>query len=312
MESHAASSQKIHPAAYGALHEALSVIYWYKRDLIQFIRHRVREHPELITGLDFTAYKRVFAEEFVDRLMEHEDRYRDLTLDIMLEVSQLESFPSLKRHADADKLLPAAHQAVASLRKWTKVHQGILEERELLAQELADRRATTAQNKSFSDRLSRLRERFIELGQASDRQGAGRLFEVLLNDLFNLFDLDPRLSYELDSEQIDGSLAFDTDNYIVEAKWTKKPIQVEDLDKFDTKVKRKGKNALGLFVSVNGFTSGALRQYEQRTSFITMDGGDLFCVLDGRIPLDELLARKKRNANETGNCYFPAHLAVTD
>jgi hypothetical protein len=28
--------------------------------------------------------------------------------------------------------------------------------------------------------------------------------------------------------------------------------------------------------------------------------------------LDELLRRKKRYANETGNCYYPAHLAAID
>ncbi len=43
---------------------------------------------------------------------------------------------------------------------------------------------------------------------------------------------------------------------------------------------------------------------------VTREEGDLICVLDGRITLDELLRRKKRYANETGNCYFPAHLAV--
>ncbi|WP_432073178.1 hypothetical protein [Streptomyces wuyuanensis] len=68
--------------------------------------------------------------------------------------------------------------------------------------------------------------------------------------------MEPRLSYSLEYEQIDGSLTFDTDDYIVEAKW---------------------------------------RQ-----------GLDFLYVLDGRLTLDELLRRKKRHANETGSCYFPA------
>jgi hypothetical protein len=33
---------------------------------------------------------------------------------------------------------------------------------------------------------------------------------------------------------------------------------------------------------------------------------DLMAVLDGRSALDELLRRKKRYADETGKCYFPA------
>ncbi|HKR51533.1 MAG TPA: hypothetical protein VJT72_18520 [Pseudonocardiaceae bacterium] len=64
---------RIHPGAYGALIEALASIYWYKKDLKKFIQTRAAEHPELLVGLDFDGYKRVFAEEFVDRLMADEE-----------------------------------------------------------------------------------------------------------------------------------------------------------------------------------------------------------------------------------------------
>ncbi|WP_432046280.1 restriction endonuclease [Streptomyces asiaticus] len=312
MERRSSPAHQIHPAAYGALSDALASIYWYKRDLAQFIRRRVSGHPELLSGLDFDAYKRVFADEFVDRLMADEDRYQELALSIMLEVSQLDSFPSLKRHADANKLLPAAHQAVASLRKWTSQHQSVINEREKLAKELAERRANVQAQQNFSQKMADLKNQFMELDRMPNRQKAGLLFEPFLNDLFALFDLEPRLSYTLEDEQIDGSLSFDTDDYIVEAKWRKDPVEVEDVVKFDDKVKRKGRNALGIFVSVNGFSSGARRRYEHSTSFITMEGSDLFCVLEGRIPLDELLRRKKRHANETGNCYFPPFLALSE
>jgi hypothetical protein len=38
---------------------------------------------------------------------------------------------------------------------------------------------------------------------------------------------------------------------------------------------------------------------------MTMDGADIICVLDQRARLDDLLRRKKRHANETGECYYP-------
>jgi hypothetical protein len=63
---------------------------------------------------------------------------------------------------------------------------------------------------------------------------------------------------------------------------------------------------LGLFISINGFTSGAIEAYRERTPLITMDGDDLFCVLDQQVRLDELLKRTKRHASETESCYFPA------
>lgn len=63
-----------------------------------------------------------------------------------------------------------------------------------------------------------------------------------------------------------------------------------------------GKNATGLFVSINGFTEPFLKRFEQATPFIALDGSDLFMVLDGRVRLDDLLRAKKRHANETGSC----------
>lgn len=304
--------RRIPAGAYGALIEALASIYWYKKDLRRFIQTRAAEHPELLVGLDFDDYKHAFAEEFVDRLMADEEQYCDLTLTIMLEVAQMDSFLSLKRHADAATLLPAAQEAVAALGTWTDKYQGLVEEREALAAELAARRAQIEVQQGFAGKLAALKDQFVVLGKMENRQKAGLLFEPFLNELFHLFDLEPRLSYVLKSEQIDGSLTFDTDDYIIEAKWWKGPVEVEDVDKFDAKVRRKGKNALGLFISVNGFTAGAREEYDKRTSFITMDGGDLFCVLEGRIALDGLLRRKKRHANETGDCYFPAFLALAE
>lgn len=73
----------------------------------------------------------------------------------------------------------------------------------------------------------------------------------------------PRLSYSLEREQIDGSLSFDTDDYIVEARWQQDPVSRADADIFAAKVRRKAKNALRLFVSVNGFSRKALDQYQR-------------------------------------------------
>ncbi|GAA1890693.1 restriction endonuclease [Streptantibioticus ferralitis] len=310
MTTESTRTQQIHPAAYGALVEALASIYWYKKDLAKFIRHRVTDFPELLVGLDFDGYKRTVADEFVDRLMEGDSRYRELALDLMVEISEMDSFPGLKRNPDSNRLIGLAREAVADLKKWTEQYRGALQERQAVERATADYRARTAARQSFSGELERLKERFLEVGSMPNRQEAGRLFEIFLNELFQLFDLDPRLSYKLATEQIDGSLSFDTDDYIIEAKWHKGAMEREALDIFDQKVKRKGRNALGLYIAVNGFTAGALREYNRCTSFITLDGGDLFCVLDGRIHLDELLKRKKRHANETGNCYFPVHQVI--
>lgn len=155
-------AQRIHPAAYGALSEALATIYWYKRDLATFIRRRAGGYPQLLAGLDFDGYKRAVADEFVDRLMADEDTYRDLTLELMLEVALLEDFPSLKRQPDAEKLLAQAWAAVASLKRWTQKHQGLVDEREALAEELAARRTAIQVQRGFAGKLTALEKQFLE------------------------------------------------------------------------------------------------------------------------------------------------------
>lgn len=68
----------------------------------------------------------------------------------------------------------------------------------------------------------------------------------------------------------------------------------------------RGKLALGLYVSINGFSKGALDVYSDSTPFITMDDIDLMAVPDERVRLDDLLRQKKRHMNKTGSCYYPA------
>lgn len=76
-------------------------------------------------------------------------------------------------------------------------------------------------------------------------------------------------------------------------------------------MRRRGKNAVGIFVSVNGFTRAALDEYAHSTPFLTVDGADLMAVLDQRIALDGLLRAKRRHANQTGSCHLPAARLLT-
>ncbi|MEU5688284.1 hypothetical protein DEJ48_38665 [Streptomyces venezuelae] len=67
-------------------------------------------------------------------------------------------------------------------------------------------------------------------------------------------------------------ISSDTDDYIPEAKWLKGAVEAGPLMLFNDKVRRKGKDALGRFISVNGFSSGARSAFNERTAFLTVDG----------------------------------------
>ncbi|MFB9902392.1 restriction endonuclease [Allokutzneria oryzae] len=252
--------------------------------------------------------KREVADELIDRMMRDERVYQNATLQLMLEVANMKRFPELERHSDSEHLLTQARDAVAELKRQTSTHEQLILERQRAEAERAAYAQQVELQRRFADELEELKQEFHQLASLETQpQQRGRQFEKFLNRLFGIFDLDPRLSYELRYEQIDGAFSFDTDDYILEAKWTKKKVDVKDANHFSEKVRDKGKNALGLIVSVNGFTGDAIEKYSRRTPFMTMDGADLFLVLEQRVRLDDLLRRKKRHANETGECYFPAN-----
>jgi hypothetical protein len=301
--------KRISTEAYQALREALAVIVWNKRPFESYLRTALRDSPELLAGLPFAEPKRVVADHLVDRLIEREQKYRSVALTLMLEVASMETFTNIemvKDQEDRELRLREAKRAVARLRDLTRNYAEALSERERIAADEEAQRGQREAQRKFADAIEELRQRFLALQTMTDRQQAGRELERLLTDFFVLYDMEPRLSYSLDREQIDGSLSYDTDDYIVEVRWRKEPVSRADADVFAAKVRRKGKNAVGLFISIEGFSQDALDQYAEATPFLAMDGTDLYLTLDQRVRLDDLIKAKKRHANETGNCFLPA------
>jgi hypothetical protein len=295
--------------AYQALRDALAAIFWNKRPFETYLRTALRDNPELLVGLPFQEPKRVIADLLVDRLVENERKYQAITLMLMLEIASMDEFPNVAQIKDLDDRelrLTEAKSAVLRLRKLTREYAGAISERERLAAEAEARHAQEEAQRKFADEIDTLKQRFVGMQSETDKQARGKEFEKLLNAFFALFDMEPRLAYNLEREEIDGSLSFDTDDYIVEARWRVEPVDRGDADIFAAKVRRKGKNAVGLLISVNGFTSAARDQYREATPFIAMDGADLFLALDQRVRLDDLIRSKKRHANETGDCYLAA------
>ncbi|MGV9300047.1 hypothetical protein [Amycolatopsis sp. NPDC003676] len=306
--------KRISTAAYQALRAALPVITWNKRPFETYLRTALREHPALLVGLNFSDTKRNVSDQLIDTLITHEDKYQDVTLQLMLELASMTKFPNLeqiKDDADRTLRLQEAIDAINHLKSVTEEYSGRLADAE--RQEAARKAAAdqAAAIRKFSDDLAVLRDRFLQLQQGLDKHKRGYALESLLADLFLLYDLEPRVAYNLELEQIDGSFSFDTDDYIIEARWRDALADRGDGDIFKAKVLSKGKNAMGLFVSIKGYTANFIKRFEESTPFITMDGSDLYLILEGRVRLDDLLRAKKRHANDTGSCHLPASKYLT-
>lgn len=301
-------NKRISTEAYQALRDALAVVTWYKRPFQALVTMSLRDNPELVAGVNFTDTKRNVADELVQKLVAQENRYQDVAIRFMLEIAAMTRFSDIEQLPEPDRTtrLADAQQAVGRLRELTEQFSERLQEQERLQAEREANKVQADALRRFEDDVAALKARFLELQAATDPRQRGYDFEALLSELFKLFDMEPRLGHRSQTEQIDGSLSFDTDDYILEAKWIAESVSREAADAFAAKVRRKGKNALGLFVAVNGFSSAALTTYAESTPFVSMDGSDVYLVLDGRVRLDDLLRAKRRHANETGSCYLPA------
>lgn len=144
------------------------------------------------------------------------------------------------------------------------------------------------------------KERFYDLLKKENRQRAGLLFEKFLYDLFCHFDLKPNGPFSVVGEQIDGSFELDHDIYLVEAKWHANSIQEHDLLVFRGKIEGKSSITRGVFVAVNGYTSGAIQALYtgKQPNFFLIDGLDLYSLFSNKLDLVEMLRFKRRSMAE--------------
>ena len=299
--------KKISATAINALKKALATVYWYKSDLRSFLDHTIA-NKQILSYLDWNDYKRNICSHLVDLLIKNEDKTQNDLLKLVYEISNMNDFSHLRQLDDGTEKEKNAKEAVLALRKLSKGHLEQVKEQE----EIESRRKKVFEEQlgktAVRERLDEIRKDFYVLVSSSEPQKRGYQLEKLLKDLFNLFDLDSKASFKIVGEQIDGMFTFENNDFLLEAKWHKDPIDISSLDSFSGKLGRRLENTLGLFISINGFSPDAIQAHSTgRRLMILMDGSDLMAVLEGRIDLIQLLARKRRYAAQTGNIYLGIH-----
>jgi hypothetical protein len=295
------------PEVIQALKEALRNIYWYKDDLRLFFLSC--EMPNnIITKQgwhDPQEYKVRIVGNVLDDLISMGETglgYIRRTIQTILDIHNFDYLRSLE---DGATKVSAARKSVEVLREMVMKHDAtIIKEREERATR-TDNLANAA--KRWNDAIERLQRQFYELVKTEDRQKRGFLFQDFLFELFKAHDLNPRGSFRIIGEEIDGAFEFEMTQFLLEAKWEKDPLGAAPLDSFSKKVERKLENTLGLFVALNGFTEDGLEAFSgTRPSIILMDGEDLAVVLQGLVDFRDLLKRKVRYTSQTGNPFLRA------
>lgn len=299
--------KKISPAAIQALKQALTLVYWFKSELRSFLSQCLSD-PSVLSRLNWDDYKRNIVATLIDHLAMNEEVYQRDLIRLMTEVCEVTDFSHLRKLEDGDRKAREAKEAVEALRVQLRGYQDLKEEGEKGEKRRADAHARLMRVNAVQKQLEELKQEFFHLVGSENPQQRGFTLEKVLKGLFDLFDLDPKASFRIMGEQIDGAFSFEGTDYLLEAKWQQEPVAAADLDSLAGKLSRKLENTLGLFLSVNGFSEDAVKTHSSgRRLTILMDGSDLMAVLEGRIDLVHLLLRKRRKASETGNIYLRIH-----
>jgi len=300
-------AKRVSPAAIHALKGALSTVYWYKADLRSFLTAALHD-PLIVNRFDWEGPKRNAVGGLVDFLAGDEEHHQDALVRLMLDVAAIEDFSHLEKLEAGSSKAEAAMAAVKALREYTESYQDVLDEQEAIARRRQLAYEKQLQTQAVSEALETLRSKFYTLMFSTAPQQRGYALERILRELFELFDMDPRASFRIVGEQIDGAFTFERTDFLLEAKWQQELVEIGELDAFAGKISRKLDNTLGLFLSINGYSSDAVSLHTAaRPVMILMDGSDLMAVLEGRIDLGALLLRKRRHAAQTGELFLPIH-----
>lgn len=134
-------------------------------------------------------------------------------------------------------------------------------------------------------------------------QSRGFAFEKYLKKLFEDYNLEPRGSFKIVGEQIDGSFILHNEVYLLEAKWTNKKIDKADLVVFNEKVSSKSSFTRGLFISFSGFSDEALATFANGRSvrIILMTVQELAIALSRKLDFTKVLSAKVRALAEEGD-----------
>lgn len=297
--------QKFSTEAIIALKDALSHIYWRRKDIKSFIYHTI-ENNLIVTTIDFeNSTKEESISILIDRMVQRLDLYNDDLLKLFDAVLHFKDFSHLKKWEDSETKIRNAKNAVEALRKHAEGYFQLREEKERADQRKKAFEAIQHEKEVSKINLSKIKNSFMYIASLQDAKKKGYAFESFLNDLFEYYDLDPRRSFKISGEQIDGAFTFENIDYIVEAKWQVDLVNAGDLYKFAGKISAKLKITLGLYISFNGYSNEALSvDAPGIKSMILMDGRDIMAILEERIDLTDLLYRKRRHASETGNIYL--------
>ncbi|MFT4637199.1 MAG: hypothetical protein ACI8T1_000508 [Verrucomicrobiales bacterium] len=137
-----------------------------------------------------------------------------------------------------------------------------------------------------------------------DRQKRGYAFEKILWNLARISSLEVSELFKVQGGQVNGSVKFDGEHYLVEAKWQGKEDSNEPVYQFVGKIEGK-LYGRGLFVSVHAFNRNVVGiiVHGKALKTIFVDGEDIVLVLEGYLSFRDMIDAKVKAAQTKSNIY---------
>jgi hypothetical protein len=220
----------------------------------------------------------------------------------------------LAAHWDKFHLAEHEYEARATVQKAREL-LGVVEQmeaREAFLREIAKLEGVRRLEREERERLRQEREKlrtgseyllrmFDGLAIMPQHHERGYLLQDLLNRTFDLHSIPVIRPFTRNdgAEQIDGGFKLDGWHYIVECRWRERLADIRQLDGLLGQVQRSGKQTMGLFLSVEGWSEHVVPTLKQNPekAIILMHGHCLRFVLTGEIGLRELVLAKLAHLN---------------
>lgn len=284
-------------------YEAALRSYWRRDALRKFLRSSHLSQSFLATwGPDES--KRDILDRAFGKLQQS-DRGKAVIYQMARSLSEQTSFPDLRGWEDASQKIADATKAVAELKAYLrKQEEEVRSERDRAeAKKKADEERSRIR-RSLTDKAN-LQKRLDDLHASVGTQQGGYDFQDWFYDLLDYSEIINRRPYVADGRQIDGSLTHEGTTYLVELKFTKSQSDAPDIDSLRSKVESKADNTMGIFLSISGYSSVAVKEASgRRTPLLLLDAQHLYLYLSGAMGFGEIISRLRRHASQTGEAYL--------
>ncbi|MDY8022009.1 restriction endonuclease [Paenibacillus polymyxa] len=135
----------------------------------------------------------------------------------------------------------------------------------------------------------------------------GRKLETLVQRLLELENLEPRMRYRPEGEEIDGSFLLGDKVYLLELKWHSAELPASSIYQFKGKVDGKLLGTIGIFISLSGYSKDAVDALSlgKTLNVILFDKEDFEVCIKEDYGFRKVLTTKLRQAAEEGIVFFP-------